>query len=106
MSSTRRYHYTPLGEGRNIRHLRLKPGDESSSIRVSILHTKLDQHPLYEALSYTWGDPRETTPLRCNEDGDTISITRNCEAALRRLRKRDEERILWIDTTCIDQSNV
>jgi hypothetical protein len=106
MSSTHRYHYTLLGEGRNIRHLRLKPGDESSSIQVSILHTKLDHHALYEALSYTWGDPKETTPLRCNEDGDAISITRNCEAALRGLRKRDEERTLWIDAICIDQSNV
>jgi hypothetical protein len=30
-------------------------------------------------------------------------VTANCEAALRKLRNRDSERILWIDAICINQ---
>jgi hypothetical protein len=33
-------------------------------------------------------------------------VTKNCEAALRRLRDKDGERILWIDAICIDQDNI
>lgn len=34
-----------------------------------------------------------------------IRITKNCEAAIRRLRLSDEKRWMWIDAICIDQSS-
>ena len=39
-------------------------------------------------------------------DGRELSITPNCEAALRRLRRGKQSRILWIDQICIDQETV
>jgi hypothetical protein len=105
MSSLCRYHYKNIGEGRQIRLLRLKPGEESAAIYISIFEASLDEYPLYEALSYTWGDANVKSLITCNDEGDTLPVTRNCEAALRRLRSQTEERTLWIDAICIDQSN-
>lgn len=106
MLSLGQYRYTPLGAGRQIRLLRLKPGEESAEIRISIFDVNLDHQPDYEALSYTWGDPGNTIRIICNEDGDSLLVTQNCQAALRRLRFKTEERTLWIDAVCIDQNNI
>ena len=100
------YQYHPLQYPGQIRLLRLQPGDELASIQITIFPVLLGEKPIYEALSYTWGDPNPRALISCNEDGDTIEITLNCEAALRRLRAKDKERILWIDAVCIDQSNI
>jgi len=88
MSSPNQYRYSPLGIARQIRLLHLKPGEQSDAIQISIRDTNLDQQPMYEALSYTWGDPLEKSLIVCNDDGDTLPVTLNCEAALRRLRSR------------------
>jgi hypothetical protein len=60
--------------------------------------------PTYEALSYTWGNPKETEPIIVN--GQTMRVTKNLNAALLALRKENEDRIMWIDALCIDQTNV
>jgi hypothetical protein len=57
----------------------------------------------YEALSYVWGSPRGNVPIEC--EGKTLLITPNCEAALRRIRRRTRTRALWIDAICIDQAS-
>ncbi|PMD28507.1 HET-domain-containing protein, partial [Hyaloscypha hepaticicola] len=106
MASQRHYQYRPLEKGRCIRLLRLEPGDAAAAQKISIFHADLDQQATYEALSYTWGDPDDTTLISCTEEGSTLAVTRNCEAALRSLRLEYEERTLWIDAICIDQSNV
>lgn len=106
MAPPTRYQYSPIEHHRQIRLLQLQPGDEHTSIQITISPVFLDKGPTYEALSYTWGDPSPKSLVSCNEDGDTIEITLNCEAALRRLRIKDQERTLWIDAICIDQNNV
>ena len=100
------FHYSALQGQNDIRLLALQPGDQQEEIRISIFHASLEQDPVYEALSYTWGDPSDMALIRCNELGNCLSITKNCESALRRLRQKDQERILWIDAICIDQSNI
>lgn len=59
----------------------------------------------YEALSYCWGE----RPRLCNMitvDGKTLFITDNLLKALKNLRYDKEDRTLWIDALCIDQSNI
>ncbi|KAI1778623.1 heterokaryon incompatibility protein-domain-containing protein [Hypoxylon cercidicola] len=56
----------------------------------------------YEALSYVWGAP--STAHGINIDSSTLPITANCDAAMRRLRRTSEDRVLWIDSICIDQT--
>jgi len=95
------FHYSALQGQNDIRLLELKRGDQQEEIRISIIHTSLYQKPAYEALSYTWGDPSDTALIRCNELGNCLSVTKNCEYALRKLRQKDQERILWIDAICL-----
>lgn len=57
----------------------------------------------YEALSYTWGSIERTKPVEVN--GQTLHITVSLAQALRNLRYVDQDRVLWIDAICIDQSN-
>ncbi|KAG9232364.1 heterokaryon incompatibility protein-domain-containing protein [Amylocarpus encephaloides] len=73
----------------NIRLLRLKPDeDETAPIQCELFNYSLQKSNkgtlLYEALSYVWGDPKETSTIRL--DG-----------------YRSIERIIWVDAVCIDQ---
>ena len=97
--------YTPLvTTAREFRLLLLASGDENESIDGAILHVSLDDHPSYEALSYTWGNTVSLHPI--NVDGCTFMVTRNLLAALKRLRLPDQDRYLWVDAICINQSDI
>ncbi|KAI1460146.1 heterokaryon incompatibility protein-domain-containing protein [Annulohypoxylon moriforme] len=55
----------------------------------------------YEALSYTWGAPVFSFPIRINRI--QFFITENLDSALRHLRLSDSNRYLWVDALCINQ---
>ena len=65
---------------------------------------RLRDGPLYEALSYTWGDESHRRYISVNDQ--RFSVTSNLWAALRYLRHTSETRHLWIDAVCINQRNV
>ncbi|ETS04717.1 HET-domain-containing protein, partial [Trichoderma reesei RUT C-30] len=93
-------------DGPAIRLFRLHKGS-GRSITGELFQAHLHQRGdavSYEALSYTWGPPdvREDISI----DGQCLSVTVNLYLALQQLRQRDEDRILWIDATCIDQKNL
>lgn len=71
--------------GRNIRLLRISPGELCDPISVSLSYASLDNAPPYEALSYVWGDASITEPITCN--GIAMNITTNLAHALRRIRQ-------------------
>ncbi|RYP40557.1 hypothetical protein DL768_010616 [Monosporascus sp. mg162] len=108
----RSYQYRPLNlaHGRQIRVLALKAGQPDDPLRCELEHVNLQQGPIYEAVSYTWadqkGDDSICRTIQCGHGDQFIGITKNCEAALLRLRKRDADRRLWVDAVCIDQSNI
>jgi hypothetical protein len=105
------YKYLPLPlEGDCIRLLGLLPNESEAG--EAPLRCKLYKYSLqklsprthrYEALSYTWGDPRETRSI--SVDDNQLLITVNLYAALARLRLHSHERIIWVDAVCIDQHN-
>ncbi|RYO82603.1 hypothetical protein DL763_008186 [Monosporascus cannonballus] len=105
-----RYRRLNLAHGRQIRVLALKAGRPNDPLRGELEHVNLQQGPIYEAVSYTWadekGDDSICRKIQCGHGDQFIGITKNCEAALLRLRKRDADRRLWIDAVCIDQSNI
>jgi hypothetical protein len=96
------YQYQPLHGPRNIRLLWLEPAKRlTSPLRCKLNEVSLDQIFHYEALSYS-----------CEKQDGCSSIlifnipseiTKNCEAALRRLRYNDKPRVLWVDSICINQ---
>ncbi|KAF6828224.1 ankyrin and HET domain-containing protein, partial [Colletotrichum musicola] len=57
----------------------------------------------YDALSYRWGDPDDLVAILVN--GMEVSITRSLDSALRHLRNRDGELVIWTDAVCIAQSH-
>ena len=79
------------------------PADSSDLISCTIAHVSLSHAPEYTALSYAWGDPKQTIPILM--DGAIFMATINLEAALRHLRLPDKPLVLWIDALCINQDN-
>jgi hypothetical protein len=89
---------------REIRILHLHPATELHAPIVSDLRLALlDEHPEYEAISYAWGNPNDTLPIRVN--GEPLPITKSLHGAL--LRLREHERLkLWADAICMHQANI
>lgn len=94
------------------------PGQRDSSLSVRLLTSRLLDKCRYEALSYAWGDVKQTESLQVvtdkpdvEQDSTTASnallaVTHNCASAIRRLRLTTGSRMLWIDSICINQSCV
>lgn len=94
--------YEPLVHGSNqIRILHLLPGSFEDDIRCKISISSLNSS--FEALSYVWGDPRDTRMIEVQ--GETVKATKNLETALRHVRDTREPRDLWVDALCINQSD-
>lgn len=109
-------HGTPL-EGRK-KHIRLiqiisrfenKSGDETVHCRMfkTYLDDQDPQPPLFNALSYAWGNPDDNTNIVIN--GVITSVRSNLESALRHLRDYHIEEtgglLLWVDALCINQDD-
>lgn len=88
----------------SIRLAILQPGDRKSPVKVTLKTATFISRPKYKALSYTWGSPDVTKVIKLN--GQTFKARNNLWDALVHLRDEFEERTLWIDAICIDQSNV
>ncbi|KAI1842657.1 hypothetical protein JX266_011119 [Neoarthrinium moseri] len=101
--------YSPssLLEG-NIRLLRLIPyRDKDAPIQCELFdYPSLERDEgshLYEALSYAWGSSNKP---QCIWIGSfKVPVTASLHSALRHMRDRYLERILWADAICIDQIN-
>jgi len=93
---------------RHIRILRLLPSlSFDSPILYNLEEISLENDGSdiieYTALSYVWGTP-QNHPVGC--DGSSILVTRNCADALRHLRSRTTEVVLWVDSICINQASI
>ncbi|KAH7407174.1 heterokaryon incompatibility protein-domain-containing protein [Cadophora sp. MPI-SDFR-AT-0126] len=96
-----RYMYKALESKLSIRVLILEKGSYEDPIRCRLNHVDFAQKPQYEALSYVWGETSETKEVFCDEI--PMQITRSLHGALRHLRHKSTERVLWADAVCINQ---
>lgn len=100
--------YQPLSvSDESIRLLTLAPAALSSSpLRCHISHISLQEEPTpkFEALSYVWGPRHFTQPININ--GHEFKVTRSIDDALRRLRRRWQSRVVWVDQICINQDDL
>jgi hypothetical protein len=98
------FNYVSLDPAKNtIRLLGLLPGEASDHIQCEIKEVPLSQKPVYEALSYAWGDP--TACVTITVENKQHAVTRSLDIALRHLRSTTEVRVLWIDALCINQKD-
>ncbi|KAF4448515.1 hypothetical protein F53441_8101 [Fusarium austroafricanum] len=89
-----------------FRLLRLEQGSESH-VKCHLFQGYLDDEENiipYEALSYVWSDPFTGEEIKVGEKSK--AITTSLYEALYHLRQPDEDRVLWVDALCIDQSNI
>lgn len=63
----------------------------------------LNDPPQYQALSYTWGEAKDTVPITV--DLRETEVTKNLLQALIDIRQENEDVVLWADAICIDQTN-
>ncbi|KAI1422520.1 heterokaryon incompatibility protein-domain-containing protein [Xylaria sp. FL1777] len=96
--------YQPITRKKEIRLLTLEPGQRDDEVRCSLVNVKLSWRTKYEALSYAWGDPGKTAPIKLS--GHDIEVTSNLHSALKDLRYTDKPRCLWVDAVCINQADL
>ena len=99
------YQYLPLKHDRDIRLLYLLPGSDKAPLSCSLRIVSLSELPVYEAISYTWGEPIFSASIECFSRGQ-LPITENLSAALFHLRLADRLRVLWVDAICINQQDL
>jgi len=100
------HEYESLNVGSHeIRLLELLPVVDDTQVCGRLIKQSLDQSPVYDALSYTWGDPTQTVSITI--DGDpAFQVTANLGRALQYLRLEQDVRTIWIDSICINQKDV
>jgi hypothetical protein len=103
-NSTTPCYYHDLPEGNWTRRLRLLPGKEDSPLACEIFPANINDAPAFEAISYVWGDPRDTTPIICSKAPLDITISLN--DIFRTLRYPWDVKLVWEDAICIDQRNL
>lgn len=109
---TNPYRYKQLAGSSNIRLIRLT---SSASGLTEHLHMELSEANLndedlkFEALSYTWLDPRDRVPVYIQ--GQSLSVTANLHKFLKHLCD-DREKVsksnnvlFWADQICINQND-
>lgn len=102
--TTRPFCYSLLRDAHiRLIHLRGCARNDGLSLQIQE-NVYLETAPVYEALSYTWGDSKKECSISCGSEN--IEVTANLAAALVQLRKPDTPRTLWIDQICINQDDV
>lgn len=98
-----RFYDRQLNLENGIRLLRIEPGE--GPISVTLEYTNLEASSQYDTLSYCWGKRRAVQVITVNGVHGFI-ISDHLHAALRRLRRTDEARLLWIDVICVNQTDI
>ncbi|KAL6250502.1 hypothetical protein RBB50_002804 [Rhinocladiella similis] len=94
--------YTPLSEFDEIRLLVLEPAEDDAAVLVGRLKpTQLRNRPIFEALSWVWGDDKHVEEI--NLQGSFWNVSKQLTDALRSLRRPDRPRTIWVDALCINQ---
>ena len=101
------YEYKPLDRHRKeIRLLTLQPGSGDDMLCCTLEHEFLDTPtpPHYETISYVCGNQAKKATI--NLHGSETEVPATSEAALRRMRRQDRPRILWIEAVCINENDI
>jgi len=104
---TKMYEYEPLDrERKQIRLLTLQPGSGDDKLFCTLATAYLDTptSPYFETVSYVCGDSTVKATIMLHDS--EVQIPTTSEAALRRMRRKNRLRTLWIDALCINQFDI
>ncbi|PVH71200.1 HET-domain-containing protein [Cadophora sp. DSE1049] len=87
-----------------IRLLKLRRRLPFRPISCTLVDVRLDKAPPYVAISYTWGPEDSPSYVVC--DNAPYGITKNAYHVLYSLTSVWRSKLLWIDSICIDQTNI
>ncbi|KAM0284134.1 hypothetical protein ACHAQH_002122 [Verticillium albo-atrum] len=97
----------PIEGKTEFRILILEPGVFDDPLECHLSCVSTADAPDYRAISHTWtdetGDATKSRTVRLNKQ--PFLITKNCGAAMKRVRHRHGQRNIWVDAICIDQDN-
>ncbi|KAK3074463.1 hypothetical protein LTR53_003071 [Teratosphaeriaceae sp. CCFEE 6253] len=93
-------------EQQEIRLIILRPGKATDLVRCDLHYICLTSRPLlpYETSSYVWGNAKNRGTIILEDR--TFDVPASSEAVLRRMRRSDTDRLVWLDAVCINQSDV
>jgi hypothetical protein len=100
------FQYTPLSSPTSMRLLRVLPKKRHGEIQIALWEVEAKDVIPYHCLSYTWGDPDNTTVIQVN--GKPMQIRENLygflDMVVQRLSDNPESiNAIWIDALCINQ---
>lgn len=87
-----------------IRLLHIYPGSQNDTIQLHTERQSFQHARDYEAISYTWGQ-NTTGQQLVFVDGARTMIGPNLHRVLRRVRRRDQPRVVWADELSINQAD-
>ena len=95
-----------VADVREFRLLIVSPGTSEQTLQCRLRTVSFDETgpPQYETISYCWGDLRKHESVTV--DGIPLQVPPSAAAALRRMRKPNTERVLWLDAICINQRDI
>ncbi|KAE8152786.1 heterokaryon incompatibility protein-domain-containing protein [Aspergillus avenaceus] len=94
-----------IPDRRDIRLLRLLPASTPEApIECTLQVASLDDSPQFETVSYVWGNVLEKGTILV--DDCTLEVILNVEKVLRRIRRPEEARVVWMDFVCINQESI
>ena len=110
------HEYTRLNDQPDdtIRLLQLVPGLPWETLRARLTLARLNEKPVFQALSYTWGDESMAESIWLLGNGlptaidnpSRLPVRRNLWKFLQRLRQDGESGYLWADAICVNQQDI
>ena len=99
------YQYAPLQRSmiRVVELLQCPPDPPDPPIRFNINPVSLKSGTKFEAVSYAWSANPQPVKIILVQDNSQIAVSSDCYEMLGYLRYPNKNRILWIDSICVDQ---
>ncbi len=85
-----------------IRLLKLHWANSLGVLRASLIHIPICDAPAFEAISYRWASGNEVPLLL---DKQIFVVAGEVHKLLRALRHKKRDRLLWIDSICMNQKD-
>jgi hypothetical protein len=90
-------------DGNSIRLLRIHAASSGALLSCSLERARLSDNVPYEALSYVWGNARRSRSILLQSTG--VRVSDSLGYLLERVRFPDQDRLVWVDSLCINQSD-